>query len=1050
MNSINAYCADLPAGTHGAMSMAAPQLPGAGEKPSHSPDNPSSRVRSTLTHGLLWPLLLCAALGGIAAAAILLQLYSVVEHLNGTTVQMRAANVAAHEIEINVLELVRASEAEANNSTERLVSAAAADASADIERALTKLNPMLPADRKVSLEARIRALNDTSVRLRQESAAQHAIVADITADIEALAVESTKAASNLSSDSAWPSLSSHLLIIANRIATSAKLSRAEDAFALAKAAKAWRSVLAPLATSELGVHAQSRHIADDIDTLLWTHARKSVTEASLRQQVHELDALLDDEIQRLTTSAEAVQHAGVERSSRIALLLTLAVFLIAAGSGLVVSIQVRRVIGDMQLCGSLAESLADSKMALHAPFWFREPKQLAHRIGEVHELLSATSVARGSYQSLLDAVGTRRIVLRMDGTIVDLTDAAASALHQAGITAVAGTNASEVFGAHFDIAALWPVIERGLLSGFHWHIGAEGRQQTFSLTAIVLRDSDSSEQRLLLALIPIDSLAISAAPLCIGKEGRLLVSATGTIVAANEALYLLIGRIDNGVLGMPLASLWPEFDNVSNLAALHRVTGLRENQESYTLALHAHRLGAAPSGAAWLITADDITQIETANSELERLAFRDPLTDLSNRRYFSDVLARTLRFAAQRGESCALLYLDINNFKDVNDALGHALGDELLKCVAERLRHNLRDSDEIARLGGDEFAIILTPGQSTDQVNITAQRVSEALLEPLTLGGRIVRPSASIGIAYYPSDASDATELLKAADAAMYEAKRQASRHIAFFDPRLTAAAQARLTLEHELREALANGQFELHYQPQLAIGKRLAVAGVEALVRWRHPSGRIIAPSDFILVAERIGLITALGEWVLREACRQQVAWREAGLNLSVAVNVSPAQMHDPSFPDTVRAVIAETGILPARLHLEITESMAQDGAPIINCMNALRSIGVRIAIDDFGTGYSSLGVLRKMPVDYLKIDRAFILDLLESANGSVFLGTIVGLAHSLGMLTVAEGVEKGEQLNVIRGLGVDFVQGYLFSKPVLGADLPSCIEQLAITSNA
>lgn len=432
-------------------------------------------------------------------------------------------------------------------------------------------------------------------------------------------------------------------------------------------------------------------------------------------------------------------------------------------------------------------------------------------------------------------------------------------------------------------------------------------------------------------------------------------------------------------------------------------------------------------------------RIDERTRELIVQASHDALTGLANRARLQEFMNDAIKVASRRGEKLALLLLDLDGFKDINDSLGHDQGDRLLREIAERLQGQAREGDLTARIGGDEFCLLLAGDAGIFRATEIAQRCLSALNAPIQLNGTTTHPRASIGIALYPDDAETPADLLKVADTAMYAAKGAGKHRYVFYETDMTEKAERQLELESALREAVEWGEFELHYQPQIELGKG-RMSGVEALIRWRRPEHGLIPPDEFIPVAERIGLIDTIGVWVLETACRQAVAWQKEGVGAFVmAVNISPGHFGSAGFVDTVARTLHETGVAPACLEIEVTESVTRDSLRHASVSEALRLLGVRVAIDDFGTGYSSLAVLKKMPIDTLKLDRAFICDMLEDSGSSVLIGTLIGMARSLGLSTVAEGVETLEQVQVLTGLGCPFAQGYYFSRPVTANLIPS-----------
>jgi diguanylate cyclase (GGDEF)-like protein len=466
--------------------------------------------------------------------------------------------------------------------------------------------------------------------------------------------------------------------------------------------------------------------------------------------------------------------------------------------------------------------------------------------------------------------------------------------------------------------------------------------------------------------------------------------------------------------------------------------------ENRTPIIVHQEVGMAPeSDHVVLGTLQDITRQRATQRHIRQLAYTDKLTGLASRAYFYKHMVDVIKAAERRDERFALVYLDLDGFKDVNDSLGHDTGDELLKVIGGRLQTVLRGIDFVARLSGDEFCILVDNVNDQYVAADVANRCLTEINQPVVLKNRELRPRCSIGIAHFPEDGEDLQTLLKAADSAMYAAKAAGRHRYAFYQPELTAQVEKRLWIEQELRLAIDRDQLELHYQPQVDI-RHGCLVGVEALVRWQHPKLGLVSPSDFISVAERIGMIKFIGNWVLKSACRQAILWQQEGLPaIRMAVNISPIHFEDSSLYTTVEQILQETCLAPELLELEITESVVQNLEGNMEMFERLRGMGVQIAIDDFGTGYSSLASLKNLPINCLKIDRLFIIDMLENASSSILLGTIIGAAQALGHSVVAEGVETKEQLLVLRGLGCEIVQGYYFSKPVLADEVPVLVNQ-------
>jgi diguanylate cyclase (GGDEF)-like protein/PAS domain S-box-containing protein len=444
----------------------------------------------------------------------------------------------------------------------------------------------------------------------------------------------------------------------------------------------------------------------------------------------------------------------------------------------------------------------------------------------------------------------------------------------------------------------------------------------------------------------------------------------------------------------------------------------------------------------------DITQRKELETQLTKLAYHDALTGLANRTLFRDRVEHALARAGRMQSTVAVLFLDLDHFKTINDSLGHAEGDRLLVAIAGRLLNATRGADTVARLGGDEFAILLEDvGQEQDAV-IVAERITEAMRRPVHIAGKDVLASTSIGIARCSAGES-ADALLRNADLAMYMAKRHGKRHWRIFEPAMHAAARERLELEADLRIALDRGEFHFLYQPvvELQSGR---IVGAEALIRWQHPQRGMVPPLSFIHVAEETDLIFALGRWGLSEACRQARTWDEAGVTaasgkpLNVMVNLSARQLQQTGLASHVAAALLESGIEPSRLIVEITESaVMQNSESTMAMLHALHELGVEIAMDDFGTGYSSLSHLQRFPIDCLKIDRSFVNGLGSNRNDTALVRTVVALGHTLALRTVAEGIETEQQRETLIALGCEFGQGYLFARPLEPDQLVALIEQ-------
>ena len=422
--------------------------------------------------------------------------------------------------------------------------------------------------------------------------------------------------------------------------------------------------------------------------------------------------------------------------------------------------------------------------------------------------------------------------------------------------------------------------------------------------------------------------------------------------------------------------------------------------------------------------------LESANKQLRHLATHDALTGLPNRVLMDDRISQCIVLAERYGQTFAVILLDLDRFKLINDSLGHRAGDELLKVVAHRLKNVVRDIDTVARLGGDEFVLIVTPGPERDAARQVARRIIDAMQEPVRIADVEVHTSPSIGIAFYPDDATTIEILLAHADAAMYCAKQRGRNNFQCFNPGMNAATQDKVRLEADMRIALEQKQFVLHYQPKVNIATGI-MHGAEALLWWTHPVRGAIPPAEFIPIAEECGLIGSIGAWVVREACRQARAWQLDGMPpLRVAVNLSASQFRQGNIVAIIRDALDEAGLEARYLEVELTESVVMsDPEESIAVLEKLSTMGVLVSVDDFGTGYSSMSYLRRFPIDKLKIDRGFISDVLSRPEDASIVRAIVSLAHSLRLKVVAEGVESPEQLEFLKMLGCDQYQGYHFS---------------------
>ncbi|MBL1294294.1 MAG: EAL domain-containing protein [Thiotrichales bacterium] len=437
-----------------------------------------------------------------------------------------------------------------------------------------------------------------------------------------------------------------------------------------------------------------------------------------------------------------------------------------------------------------------------------------------------------------------------------------------------------------------------------------------------------------------------------------------------------------------------------------------------------------------------VMERDQAQKRIRALAYSDELTKLSSRAHFYLHLEEAIKTSSRYKHRFALLYIDLDGFKGINDSLGHDAGDLLLINIAKRLQSTCRDIDFIARLSGDEFCILISELSDNYTAANVAQRCLNTVSQPVELSTRKHTPACSIGIAHYPDDGNNLASLIKAADTALYAAKKNGKNQYAFYKPELTRQAEHRFLVEQYLREAIEKQQLSLVYQPQINL-KTGKIIGVEALSRWDHPILGGVPPVEFIATAERIGMIKPLTEWVLSTACQQAVTWKKEGFPLPrMAINISPSQFIDKEIVPLIKRIINETGITPAELELEVTESVVQTDPRNLSVFQNLKNLGIQLAIDDFGTGYSSFASLKHLKVDCLKIDKYFVDDMLDDEKALILIGSMIEMGHQLGYSIVAEGVETSEQFYTLKNLGCDTAQGYLFSKPVKAQAIPKLIK--------
>ncbi|MRW92780.1 EAL domain-containing protein [Duganella sp. FT80W] len=546
-----------------------------------------------------------------------------------------------------------------------------------------------------------------------------------------------------------------------------------------------------------------------------------------------------------------------------------------------------------------------------------------------------------------------------------------------------------------------------------------------------------------------EELRLSATVIEHIADGVVVLDAKGTIVAVNPAFSLITGYNEEDALGKDYTltrsyrheqsfydqmwqeqldtgywrgELWCQRKNGELYLEFLTVSAVRDTRGQTT-----HYVGVF----------SDITKAKESQEKLDHLAHHDPLTALPNRLLFNDRLQHALQRASRDGEQLALLFIDLDRFKNVNDTLGHHIGDELLKQVAKALQDRLREGDTLARLGGDEFIVLLENIDNQYGASLVAEKLVQMFEQPFMVAGHELFVTCSVGISLFPDDAADLNMLIRNADVAMYQAKARGRNGFSFYAPSMTGEGVERLRLETFLRRSIEKDEIFLNYQPQVEIDTGRLI-GVEALVRWNHPELGLIPPIRFIPLAEDTGFINQLGKWVLHEACRQMVRWQQAGLHVpKIAVNLSAKQFERGSIVNMVADILSDTGLEPQRLQLEVTESVIMNTGDAMVFINDLHSIGVALAIDDFGTGYSSLAYLKQLPVQTLKIDRSFIKDISTDVNDEAIAIAIIQLGKSMNLSVIAEGVETDEQAAFLLRHGCNLAQGYLYSRPLSSDDM-------------
>jgi diguanylate cyclase (GGDEF)-like protein/PAS domain S-box-containing protein len=525
------------------------------------------------------------------------------------------------------------------------------------------------------------------------------------------------------------------------------------------------------------------------------------------------------------------------------------------------------------------------------------------------------------------------------------------------------------------------------------------------------------------------------------SQGLCLFDASNRLEVVNRRFLEIFGITGNEIkTGVTLDEIiargtrWSRKSQVAQMLAEQAELRLRQESGTHYFELSSGRIIASvyspTSSGGWVSTFEDVTERKQAEEQIIHMARHDALTNLPNRVLFRERMEQALG----QEDKLAVLFIDLDRFKTINDTLGHSVGDTLLCEVTRRLQTAVDGVDTVARLGGDEFAIVQAGARPMDATEL-ASKIIQSISEPFDILGNQFVIGASVGIAMAPTDGTEPDQLLRNSDMALYRAKAAGRGTYHFFQPEMDAQMQARHVLEVDLRKAIQAGEFEVYYQPIVSISTKRKIVGFEALVRWNHPQRGIVGPNEFVPVAEEIGLILPLGEWVLRQACRDAAGWPD---DLNVAVNLSAVQFRSPALALSVVMALNEAGLKSDRLELEITETiLLQQDRAVLEVLQQLRQLGVRISMDDFGTGYSSLSYLRSFPFDKIKIDRSFTRELGKRKDSLAIIRAVARLGRDLGMATIAEGVETEGQLDIVRAEGCSHAQGYLFSRPIPARDL-------------
>ena len=591
-----------------------------------------------------------------------------------------------------------------------------------------------------------------------------------------------------------------------------------------------------------------------------------------------------------------------------------------------------------------------------------------------------------------------------------------------------------------------------------WRVRKDGSEVALLLNSTVLRDAQGEIIGLLGALLDIterkrseDRLRVAATVFESGIDAIFVTDTEARIVAVNPMFTTLMGYRTEEIVGQSVIVLRCEshddgfYDGIQTTMLREgfwsgEITMRRRDGQTFPAWLNQTVTHAPGGELSHVVCAfSDISESKAAEQRIAQLAHYDPVTDLPNRILFKDRLDQMLAHLSRVGGTIAILFLDLDRFKVINDSLGHPIGDALLRAVSERLSYSVRADDTVCRYGGDEFVLALPAAGNSDSVARVARGILRTFIEPFHIEGHTLVVTPSIGIALAPTDGTDSDTLVRNADTAMYHAKDRGRNNYQFFTSTMNVAALERLTLEAELRQAVEREEFELYFQPIVSL-RSGAIISLEALIRWRHPVQGLVLPERFIHIAEDSGLILRIGGWVLREACRYNRLWQQQGLApVRVAVNISALQLRRGSLHKAVSAALTASGLAPEYLELELTESVLMDQSPTtMQTLEALKTDGIGLVMDDFGTGYSSLNYLRRFFIDKLKIDRSFISEVCHSSHDAAIANAIIAIGHSLGLTVLAEGVETAEQLALIQQAGCDEIQGFWLSPPLQADEVP------------